>query len=59
MKLCDDCRQPIRDASAWSSNRVCKACRGKRAGRVNREKAAKHGSDYFNGRDAHARSTAV
>jgi hypothetical protein len=62
VKFCADCGKPA-SGFAFSVGKpappsgyfVCPSCRGKRAGRVNREKAEKHGKDYFDRRSANAR----
>lgn len=47
MRVCQDCSKPIEYGRGWGANGVCGSCRGKRAGAVNRAKAAKHGPGYF------------
>ena len=48
MRTCQDCDQPIPYGHGYSS--VCAKCRGKRAAKIVREKAAKHGPAYFDRR---------
>lgn len=50
--------RPFRRYNDPNPKPVCRKCRGARAGKVNREKADKHGPAYFDRRSKDARCAA-
>lgn len=50
MTRCQDCEEEI-PYGVGSGGSVCSKCRGKRAAKVNKEKALKHGKGYFDRRN--------